>query len=534
MTGAPFLRKFSLALLGFSLSLAAYGEEFVVKIKKNFDLENFTNQVNESAEFIVLEQNETSHLVLVKTSSDMSLAQIKEQLKNLPPIEYIVPNIKFHISVPNDPMLNQQWALQKVGAEKAWGLSTSKTRPIVAVIDTGVDYNHEDLKDQMLRSADGKIEGWNFFDNNADAMDITKAGANPGHGTHCAGIIAAAHNAIGISGIAPQVAIMPLRFIGPDGSGDLMNAIKAIDFAIEHKAQIISASWGAAVSRQNVTPLIEAIDRANQKGVIFVAAAANDGKSNDTREVFPANAGLANVISVAASDKNDAKPQWSNFGRATVDIASPGAGILSTLPGNKYGELSGTSMATPYVAGLMALLLAQADAEGRKYTAPEWKALIQANSQQVDIETACHCRISADLAMQAVLDNKLTVVPNAATFKAGDTIEFHAIGGKGPYKFSSSNEKSSTISEDGKLKAVADGKTTIKVVDADGKEALSQDVYVGRPEAPPGGGGGGGGSGDCPLGNPELCAIICKIMPDAPWCKKLADEPGKLLGLNTI
>ncbi len=521
MTGAPLFRKISLFLVGFSLSLSVYGEEFVVKVKGNFSIENVATQVNETADVKILEQDTTSSLILVR-SSNMSLSELAAKLKDLPPIEYVVPNVKFHIvTAPRDPMYPKQWALHKIGAEKAWDLNTSTIKPVVAVIDTGVDYTHEDLQTQILHDASGAIKGWNFIENNNDPMDITKAGANPGHGTHCAGIIAAAaNNDLGVSGIAHQVAIMPLRFIGADGSGDLMNAVKAIDFAIANNAQIISASWGAAVNREMVKPLLEAIERAGQKGIIFVAAAANDGKSNDLNEVYPANAGLPNVISIAASDQNDAKPKWSNFGRATVDIASPGAGVLSTLPGNKYGELSGTSMATPYVAGLMALLVGQSLSEGHHYNAPELKALIQANSQKVDIETACHCRIAADLAMQAMHENKLTVVPNAATYKAGDAVTFRAIGGHSPYHFSSSNPSAASITDDGQLKASADGQTTIKVVDSDGKEALSQDIFVGRPSAPP-----GGDPSKCPLEDPALCAILCTVMPNAPWCKQATDFP---------
>ena len=129
------------------------------------------------------------------------------------------------------------------------------------------------------------------------------------------------------------------NYLGADGSGDLNNAIKAIDYAIEKHVQVISASWGAAVPASTAQPLIEAIGRAEKAGIIFVTAAANDGKNNDTTDVYPANAGLPNMITVSASNSGDAKPSWSNYGKAKVSLAAPGDAIVSTVPGNGYSNL---------------------------------------------------------------------------------------------------------------------------------------------------------------------------------------------------
>jgi len=516
MTSAlHFLKKVSLVFAGLALSFSAHAEDYIVKIKQNFTTENLSTTISQINGIKVLDQHEVGRLILIQTDSPVN--EVEKRLNTIDGFEYLVPNIKFHIIATNDPHYGKQWNLAKIGAEKAWEKENNTKHPIVAVIDTGIDYKHEDLATQMYRNDKGEIIGWNFIENNNDPMDIisTQPRGNPGHGTHCAGIIAASRdNGIGVSGIAPKALLMPLRFIGPDGSGDLMNSIKAIDFAIQNNAQIISASWGAAVSRSVVKPLIEAIERAGQKGIIFVAAAANDGKSNDTREVYPANAGLPNVISVAASDKNDSKPTWSNYGRAKVDLASPGVGILSTLPNNKYGELSGTSMATPLVAGMLALLLGQSVADGHSFNAPEFKAIMQANSAKVQIETACNCRISAEQSMNAIVANDLTVVPNAGTFAPGEGSSFHAIGGKGPYTFTSSNPSVASITPEGQLKALADGNTIIKATDSLGKIASSGEIFVGKNNTPAPG-------GECPIGNPELCELICKLMPNAPWCKQL-------------
>ncbi|MCB0394416.1 MAG: S8 family serine peptidase, partial [Bdellovibrionales bacterium] len=273
---------------------------------------------------------------------DNTLVDTLAELNSDPNVEYVVKNFKLQaFRAPLSPeALKEQWAVAKVNAEKAWQLAKNKgSRQVtIAVIDTGVDYNHPALKPNA-------VPGYDFKGNDSDPMDETGA-QNPGHGTHCAGIMGSTGLVDGGTiGLSPEVSIMPIRFLGADGSGDLMAGIKSIDYAIEKKVQVISASWGAAVPASQATPLIEAVQRADDAGVIFVAAAANDGKNNDTRDVFPANSGTKNMIAVAASGPNDEKPSWSNFGKAKVDLASPGLTIMSTLPNNSYGNLSGTSMA---------------------------------------------------------------------------------------------------------------------------------------------------------------------------------------------
>ena len=414
--------------------------------------------------------------------------------------------------------LKDQWAIAKVQAEKAWQRAGNKgnRKIIVAVIDTGVDYKHPALAPNM-------IAGYDFAENDADPMDKTGF-QNPGHGTHCAGAVGATGLIDGgIVGLSPEVSMMPLRFLDERGSGDLNNAIKAIDYAVEKGANIISASWGAAVPRSTAAPLLEAIKRADDKGVIFIAAAANDGKNNDTTEMYPANNGFPNSITVAASGASDAKPSWSNYGTATVHVASPGENIMSTLPNSKYGNLSGTSMATPLVSGLVALMMAQ----DPTLTGAQVRAILQTTGAKVSIETACNCRVDAFEAVDAVLSKKMVVVPAAATVGAGETINVSALYGKAPFKFASSNSSVGTIADNGTFTAVANGSTTITVTDADGKTASSLNFNVGRKSAgnPPGGNPGQpptdpGQPGDCPLGDPAICQIICQIKPDLPFCQQ--------------
>lgn len=482
----------------------------------------------------LLGRHDTGHLALVDidNTSSKQATQIFQEIQGRIDVEYMVPNITLHAfeDMPGDPERSKQWSLLKVHAEEAWRIQRGGRKTVVAVIDTGVDYTHEDLKDRIWTNekeiADNGIDddkngfvddrrGWDFFGKTNNPMDLT-SDKNPGHGTHCSGIIGAqGGNDIGISGIAPNISIMPIRFLGADGSGDLYTAALAIDYATNNGADVISASWGAAVARDQVKPILEAIERAGQKGIIFVAAAANDGESNDTREVYPANAGFKNVISVAASNNEDQKPSWSNYGTATVDLASPGADIFSTLPGNKYGNLSGTSMATPLVAGMVALLKSQANDQRDTLQAEDYKAILQATGEDVNIETACKCRVNIFHAVEHVVNHTLTVVPNAATLATKATMTFKAIGGKAPYRFTSSHDEIASINPTtGALEAKQDGECTLTVTDAEGTHVNSRAIHVGQKTTPPGG-------GQCPMEDPELCALMCVIQPELPWCHSL-------------
>lgn len=495
----------------------AFAGEYLVKYKSTSALNMLTTMTMSTKSVMqVTDHNPTASLVKVniaKKDEAKSLANLLSQ----PGVEYVVPNFKLKaITAPiNAAALKDQWAIAKVQAEKAWQRAGNKgsKNVIVAVIDTGVDYRHESLSPNM-------VPGFDFKDNDNDPMDDTGF-QNPGHGTHCAGAVGATGLVDGgIIGLAPEVSMMPLRFLGADGSGDLNNAIKAIDYAVEKGAQIISASWGAAVPRSQAAPLLEAIKRADDKGVIFIAAAANDGKNNDKTEMYPANNGFPNSITVAASGSSDAKPSWSNYGTATVHVAAPGENIMSTLPKNKYGNLSGTSMATPLVSGLAALLKSQ----DPSLTGAQIRAIMQTTGTKVSIETACNCRVDAYEAVETVMSKKMVVVPAAATMKPQETLALSILNGKAPFKFASSNPSVATVSEDGTMTAVADGSTVITVTDADGKTASSLNMNVGAKSSSPGNPdpgnpGNPGEPGECPLGDPAICQIACQVMPQLPFCQ---------------
>lgn len=264
---------------------------------------------------------------------------------------------------PNDPLFPEQWSLYNFGqngftvdadidAPEAWDITLGNSSLKVAVIDSGVDYTHEDLAANILRDAKGRVVGYDYVNLDADPMD------DLGHGTHVAGTIGAVqNNGIGISGICPLVKIMPLKFLNADNWGWLSDAILSVDFARTHGARIMNNSWGGGGYSQL---LLDAILRARSAGILFVVSAMNDRINIDADPMYPAsyNGVADNVISVAASNRSDNIASFSNFGPTTVDIAAPGSYILSTVPGNRYEYYNGTSMAAPHVAGTAALVLA--------------------------------------------------------------------------------------------------------------------------------------------------------------------------------
>jgi thermitase len=488
------------ALLG---SSSAFAAEYLVKYRSNFGSMSMLSSTLMQVE----DQNDTAQLVKVEINQANELMAMIELFSN-PNVEYVVPNAKVYaIRAPFDAQaLKEQWAITKVNAERAWQISGRGSRNVVvAVIDTGVDYKHKNLAPNM-------VPGYDFIKNNNDPMDKTSS-RNPGHGTHCAGIVGATGLVEGgIVGLSPEVSMMPIRFLDENGSGDLNNGIKSIDYAIEKKVDVISASWGMKAQRSQVQPLIEAIERAERAGIVFVVAAGNDGTSNDKIEFYPANANLSNTISVASTNSGDAKSSFSNFGQATVHVAAPGEAIMSTTPADKYQNLSGTSMATPLVAGLVALVKAQ----DKTLTASEVRSVIMGTGTKLSVEVACNCRIDAAQAMQTIKDRTMVVHPYAGTFKVNDKVQFKGLYAQGPFTYSSSNPSAGTISASGELTAVANGETIVSITDGAGRTAQSHKIIVGAS----GGGSDPGDPGDpgsCPL-EPAMCEIACQIMPDLPWC----------------
>ncbi|MBN1495982.1 MAG: S8 family serine peptidase [Spirochaetes bacterium] len=313
------------------------------------------------------------HVVRFENLAIEDARDLCDELRKDPRIEYAEPDHKVSLdeTFPNDPnmMFGLQWSLFNLDMYDAWDYTTGAGDVVVAVIDTGVDYTHEDL-------AGNCIAGYDYLNNDADPMDDT------GHGTHVAGIIGAVgNNGQGNAGMAWQVRIMPLRFISEDPgnpdyalSGDISLGIDCINYAVSNGAHIINASYGCYYYSEAER---EAIMDARDAGVLFVAAAGNGlvnsegirvGLDTDATPSYPASYNLDNIISVAASTYADQLRTSSNYGIMTVDLAAPGEEIYSTMPKTltypmsqaglnmEWDYMSGTSMAAPHVTGVAALI----------------------------------------------------------------------------------------------------------------------------------------------------------------------------------
>ncbi len=298
-----------------------------------------------------------------------------------PMVLYAEPNYRVRITetIPSDTRFDDMWALNNTGqtggqldadidAPSAWDVTQGSGSTVLAVIDTGVDYLHPDLAANIWVNSD-EIPGDNIDnDNNGyiddiHGYDFANRDGNPmddqGHGTHVAGTIGAlGDNGFGVAGINWNVQIMALKFLGADGSGTTSDAIEAIHYAVLNGATISNNSWGGDPYSQ---ALFDAISTARDAGHIFVTAAGNgdifgNGIDNDATPFYPASYDLDNIIAVAATDHNDQLATFSNYGTSSVDLAAPGVDILSTTRNSSYGYNSGTSMATPHVAGVVSLV----------------------------------------------------------------------------------------------------------------------------------------------------------------------------------
>ena len=321
-----------------------------------------------------------TNIVSVRAATT-DIPNLVEQVAALPEVAHAEPDyVVYANGRPDDTHFGSLWGLENIGqsggtagadisAVAAWDQATGDGSLVVGVIDTGIDYNHPDLAANMWVNP-GEIAGNGIDDDGNGYVDdvhginaITGSGDpmdDHSHGTHCAGTIGAVgNNGRGVVGVAWDVKLMALKFLGASGSGFTSDAIEALAYATDMKSnygvniRITSNSWGGGGYSQS---LADAIAASNAAGMLFVAAAGNDALDNDINPHYPSSYGAANVISVASSDRNDNSSWFSNYGATSVDLAAPGSAIYSTVPGGGYSTKSGTSMATPHVAGAAALL----------------------------------------------------------------------------------------------------------------------------------------------------------------------------------
>lgn len=364
--------------------------------------------------FELLSAEDSFYLVRYKGEHDLGqiVTDLKEITNSVGPNEIVQSVASMRkADWPTDKYFFKQWALNNIGQSAPFGLpgvrgadmdilkawekvTKGSDKVVVAVIDTGVDYTHPDLKDNMWvnekeSEANGGVPGvdddgngyiddvygYDFVSTNRTGFRGVPGDADPmddnGHGTHCASAIGAVPaNGMGVAGVNWKVKIMAVRFLGPSG-GTIVDAYRAVRYARENGAHIMSNSWGGGSDESELFK--SELRRVEEKGILFVAAAGNSSSNNDVKPTFPAafanfeyrGKKFTNVITVAASDNQDTPADFSNYGHESVNVFAPGVAILGAYPLQltpagrpPYATMSGTSMAAPYVSGVAALMMA--------------------------------------------------------------------------------------------------------------------------------------------------------------------------------
>lgn len=329
-----------------------------------------------SASLGAVQKRLADQVYTVQLGPGVDVAKAVAAFKSTKGVAYAEPDYMIQArAIPNDPDFTGLWGMNNPGgglskadadidAPEAWGVSTGTGKTLVAVIDTGVDYTHPDLARNMWRNP-GEISGngidddnngvvddvfgADFFDNDGDPMDEN------GHGTHVAGTIGAVgNNGVGVAGVNWNAKIMALKAFGPQG-GSLSAVIRCLDYAVRMGARISNHSWGTYFRSE---ALEDAIAKAGRAGHLLIAAAGNENNDNDgSFPMYPAAFANRNIVSVAATTREDTLAGFSNFGSVSVDVAAPGSQILSTRRGGGYQFMSGTSMAAPHVTGAISLIM---------------------------------------------------------------------------------------------------------------------------------------------------------------------------------
>jgi len=344
----------------------------------------------------VVDTHTEGQFVVVQSANGFTAEQL-EKLADDKKVRLVQPNYIYHLvqepsptaatTVPNDPLFAQLWGMKNINAPIAWNKIRSSLVP-VAVIDTGINQKHKDLSGNIVPNLSK-----DFTTDNDPADGVS-------HGSHCTGTIAAVgNNSLGVAGVMWKGHVFAAKIFSKTGSfaGDVQVA-KAIDYAVGKGAKVLSNSWGGGAA----SPVLQAaISRADLKGVLFIAAAGNgdssgNGVDNDSVPFYPASYPNKNIISVLAINVTDHKTAFSNYGKTTVDIGAPGEGIISTVLNQAYGSKSGTSMATPHVAGAAALIWGHP--QYKNHTHLQIKALILRNARRLpDLTNKCVTSGTLDL-----------------------------------------------------------------------------------------------------------------------------------------
>lgn len=355
-------------------------EGIIVKYKKTHKEERSKVRSHKKLKNHLKLEISDANIDVFSVDSEESVSSVISEINKYDGVEFAQPDYTLYpLSLPNDPSFNLQWSLKNTGQKissmegtpgidinitEFWDYSQGSQEVLVAIVDTGMDIHHPEIKEKVFRNnleipGDGidndkngyidDINGWNFYDNNNNLYDSSSP---DWHGTGIGGVIAATqNNSSGISGIAPDIKILPVKYLGgTKGEAKTSSAIIAIEYARKMGAKIINCSWGSDNSNPALKQTIE-----KYPDMLFICAAGNYGNNTKTYPIYPACLNLPNIISVAAIDNNGLKTDISNYG-TNIDLAAPGKNVYSIMPDNKYGYISGTSIAVPHVTGVAALL----------------------------------------------------------------------------------------------------------------------------------------------------------------------------------
>lgn len=357
--------------------------ELLIRLKGSSSINKISIMHNVLHAKVITQFQKPAYLQLVQLPKGSSVEKAIALYKKNPQVAYAEPNYYVHAQVaPSDTKWLEQWALNNVGqthgkidadinAPEMWELTKGDREVVVGVIDTGILYTHPDLVDNVWTNVDeipgnGIDDDGNGFIDDIHGLNAINKKGDPlddnGHGTHVSGIMGAVgDNNVGISGINQRISIVGCKFLDAGGSGSTSDALLCMEYMQKLKTRTknpvnlvaTNNSWAGGGYSQ---AMVDAIKAHQDAGILFMAAASNEGNDNDVTETYPSNYNVANIISVAASDHKDELASFSNYGLHTVDVTAPGVDILSTIIGNKYDSYSGTSMATPHVTGMAGLI----------------------------------------------------------------------------------------------------------------------------------------------------------------------------------
>ncbi|MGM0568917.1 MAG: S8 family serine peptidase [Elusimicrobiota bacterium] len=351
--------------------------EILVKFKEKVS-KNARRSLHQNTGGRLMSSIKNLRLELIKIPPEDSYEKILEKYNSSEKVEYAEPNIIYSIDsykLPDryasiEDMEDKQWGLVRINAHYGWEIETGLEETVIAIIDSGIDYNHPDLAPNMWEDPENGSYGYDFVNEDNDPWD------DYDHGTHVAGIAVAESSEEGVVGVCWKSRLMALKVINEKGEGDSAKLSSAIAYAADKGADIINISLGGEYSKA----VEDAVDYAYGKGLFLAASSGNDGESS---VMYPA--ALNNVLAVGASNKDDERADFSNYGES-LDVIAPGVDILSTLPGDKYGNWHGTSMAAPFASGLAALIVSRYKNLSLSWEPEDLKRIINSSARRLSAE----------------------------------------------------------------------------------------------------------------------------------------------------